>query len=169
MTSGSASVGHVWASTFDELCALRWARHMGHLADLARDVELFGLDVDDTGRIRMHKPHVTVPVCVYVAVDDRFACLYIGQCRRLAGSVTDRVAHHHAIPPSATGLWVLPVRRDCPKWALGDLETRMISAFRPPYNRQHCPSHWQVRARNSSVTAVTSGPVSASSSFKAGR
>jgi hypothetical protein len=112
---------------------------MGRLCHPLAAVELYALDHDDRGP-RLTDRTLAVPVCVYVAVDAGDGCLYIGQCRRLVGGVVQRIDGHHAIPPTAAGLWVLPLRADCPPAAVDRLERRMIRAYRPPYNTLLCPS-----------------------------
>jgi hypothetical protein len=121
-----------------------WRRHMGLLCDPLAVVDLYALEHDEHGGCHLRDRQLVIPVCIYVAVDDAGACLYIGQCHRPAGSVVQRIDSHHAIPSFATGLWVLPVRPDCPKPALDRVERRMIRAYHPPYNTAHCPQTFRV-------------------------
>ena len=90
--------------------------------------------------------NLEVPVCIYVAIDAADACLYIGQCRRTDGSIVQRIDGHHAIPSFAIGLWLLPLRADCPTRALNRLERQMIEAYRPPFNTAHCPARYRAGA-----------------------
>ena len=116
-----------------------WRAHLGRLCDPLAAAQLYALAHDEDGTVRLADRQLPVPVCLYVAVDDAGACLYIGQCRRSTGGVVDRISGHHAIPAHATGLWVLPLRDDCPPAALDRVEARMIRAYTPPYNTTHCP------------------------------
>jgi hypothetical protein len=132
-------------SHFGERDVAYWRYRMGLLRDALAPGALYGLDHDERG------PHVAdrglvVPVCIYVAVDDAGACLYIGQCRRPGASVVERIDGHHAIPCFATGLWVLPLRADCPIDALDRLERQMIGAYRPPFNTVYCPPAYRAGA-----------------------
>jgi hypothetical protein len=131
------------AAELTSLFALRdaahWQGHLGRLADPLIPVDLHALEPDSDGGVRLADRRLAVSVCIYVAVDNAGACLYIGQCRRSSGGVVQRIDGHHAIPSFATGLWVLPVRSDCPPTALDRVERRMIRAYRPPYNTAHCP------------------------------
>ena len=126
-------------SAFTERDAGVWRAHLGRLCDPLAAAQLYALTHDEDGTVRLADRQLAVPVCLYVAVDDAGACLYIGQCRRQVGSVVDRIRGHHAIPAHATGLWVLPVGTDCPPAALDRVEARMIRAYTPPYNTAHCP------------------------------
>jgi hypothetical protein len=126
-------------SAFGEHEAWQWRAHLGQLCDPLAAAELYALEHDADGTIRLADRQLVVPVCLYIAVDDSGACLYIGQCRRRVGGVVIRITGHHAIPPHATGLWLLPVRADCPPAALDRVEARMIRAYTPPYNTAHCP------------------------------
>lgn len=118
---------------------------MGLLCDPLAAVELYALEHEVRGGCHLADRELAVSVCVYVAVDDAGACLYIGQCNRSDGGVVQRVNGHHAIPVYATGLWVLPLRSDCPQQALNRIETLMIRAYRPPFNTLHCPPDFQAR------------------------
>lgn len=135
------------ASFFGERDVWYWRHRMGLLCDPLAPAELYALERDDGGACRLADRHLTVTTCIYVAVDDAGACLYIGQCRRAAGTITQRIDRHHAIPAHATGLWVLPLRPDCPKGALDRVETRMIRAYNPPYNVAHCPATARTEVR----------------------
>jgi hypothetical protein len=128
------------ASYFGERDVWYWRHHMGRLCDPLAPVDLYAIEHDEQGACHLADRHLAVPVCIYVAVDDAGACLYIGQCRRPCGTVVQRIDGHHAIPPFATGLWVLPLRPDCPKAVLDRLEKRMIRIYKPPYNVIHCPA-----------------------------
>jgi hypothetical protein len=128
------------ASNFGERDVWRWRHHMGLLCDPLAAADLYALERAENGGCRLADRHVAVTTCIYVAVDDSGACLYIGQCRRTAGGIMQRIARHHALPAHATGLWVLPLRPDCPKAALDRIEARMIRAYKPPYNIAHCPA-----------------------------
>jgi len=130
------------ASHFGERDVEYWRYRMGTLCDPLAPVAVYGLDHDGRG-CHLVDRDLVLPVCIYVAVDDAGACLYIGQCRRPGGSVVDRVEGHHAIPCFATGLWLLPLRADCPGDALDRLERQMIGAYRPPYNTVHCPPKYR--------------------------
>lgn len=132
-----------FTSYFGERDVAYWRRHMGQLCDPVGLAELYALEHDEAG-CHLADRQLSVPVCVYVAVDDVGACLYVGQCRRPNGSVVQRIDHHHAIPPFARGLWVLPLRLDCPKAALDRLERRLIEAYKPPFNTIHCPPGYSV-------------------------
>jgi hypothetical protein len=132
-------------SHFGERDVAYWRYRMGLLRDELTPAAVYGLDHDERG------PHLAdrdlvVPVCIYVAVDDAGACLYIGQCRRPGASVVERIDGHHAIPCFATGLWVLPLRSDCPTNALDRLERQMIGAYRPPFNTVYCPPEYRAGA-----------------------
>lgn len=133
------------ACHFGERDAWFWRLHMGRLCDPLAAVDLYALEHDEQGGCHLADRHLMVPVCIYVAVDNAGACLYVGQCDRPHGSVVQRVYGHHAIPVFATGLWVLPLRSDCPKAALDRIERRMIRAYRPPYNTAHCPSAFRAK------------------------
>jgi hypothetical protein len=129
-------------SYFGERDVAFWRHKMGTLCDPLAGAAVYGLEHDERG-CHMADRALVVPVCIYVAVDDAGACLYIGQCRRLGGSVIGRVEGHHAIPCFATGLWLLPLRNDCPIDALNRLERQMITAYRPPFNTAHCPPEYR--------------------------
>jgi len=143
------------AATFGERDVRAWRQHMGRLCHPLAAADLYALEHDADGHCRMADRLLAVPVCIYVAVDDAGACLYIGQCRRAVGGVVQRVEGHHAIPRFATGLWVLPLRDDCPPAALDRIERRMIAAYRPPFNTVHCPPAY--RATVLRDTASTAG------------
>ena len=127
------------ASYFGERDVWHWRRHIGRLCDPLAPADLYAIGRDENGGCHLADRHVAVTVCIYVAVDDAGACLYIGQCRRPAGRIAQRIDGHHAIPAHATGLWLLPLRLDCPKTALDRIEARMIRAYKPPYNITYCP------------------------------
>jgi hypothetical protein len=131
------------ASYFGERDVWFWRHYMGRLCDPLAAVDLYALEHDAKG-CHMTDRGLVVPVCLYVAIDDGGACLYIGQCRRLGGSVVQRIDGHHAIPPHATGVWVLPIRSDSPKSAINRIERKMIRAYAPPYNTAHCPAAMRV-------------------------
>ncbi|MGY1793079.1 hypothetical protein ACI796_03705 [Geodermatophilus sp. SYSU D00525] len=130
------------ASAFGERDVRRWREHMGRLVDPLAPADLYALEHDERGPYLADRT-LWVLVCIYVAVDDAGACLYIGQCRRSYGGVVARVDGHHTIPPFATGLWVLPLRADCPEAALDRIEARMIRTYRPPYNTVYCPPQFR--------------------------
>ena len=133
------------ASYFGERDVAYWRYRMGLLCDALAPVAIYGLDHDEGG-CHLADRDLVVPVCIYVAVDNAGACLYIGQCRRPGGSVVERIDAHHTIPCFATGLWLLPLRADCPKGALDRLERQMIAAYRPPFNTVHCPPEFRAEA-----------------------
>jgi hypothetical protein len=127
------------ACHFDEDDVWRWRRHMGRLCHPLAAVDLYALDHNESG-CHLSDRTLRVPVCIYIAVDDADACLYIGQCRRPDSTIVVRIDGHHAIPSFATGLWVLPLSDDCPADALDRIERRMIEAYHPPYNTVFCPT-----------------------------
>jgi len=118
---------------------------MGLLCDPLAAVDLYALDYESHRGCHLADRELSVSVCIYVAVDDAGACFYIGQCNRSDGGVVQRVSGHHAIPAIATGLWVLPLRTDCPPQALNRIEKQMIRAYRPPFNTVYCPPDFHAR------------------------
>lgn len=127
---------------FEEDDVWHWRRYMGRLCHPLAPVDCYGLEHDVTG-CHMRDRTLWVSICIYVAVDNAGGCLYIGQCRRPEGTIVERIEGHHAIPSFATGLWVLPLRDDCPKDALDRIERRMIEAYHPPYNTVFCPTEYR--------------------------
>jgi hypothetical protein len=127
------------ASYFGERDVAYWRYRMGYLCDELAAPAVYGLEHDEGG-CHLSDRDLVLPVCIYVAVDDAGACLYIGQCRRPNGSVVERIDGHHAIPCFSTGLWLLPLHADCPPSALDRLERQMIGAYRPPFNTVYCPA-----------------------------
>jgi hypothetical protein len=112
---------------------------MGLLCDPLAAVDLYALEHDRLTGCHLSDRDLFIPVCIYVAVDNAGSCFYIGQCNRSNSGVVDRIDGHHAIPAAATGLWVLPMRADCPSNALNRVERQMIRAYRPPFNTMYCP------------------------------
>ena len=87
------------ASHFGERDVWYWRHHMGRLCDPLAPVDLYAIEHDE-GACHLADRHLAVPVCIYVAVDDAGACLYIGQCRRPGGSVVRahrRASRHPAL------------------------------------------------------------------------
>ena len=134
------------ASYFGERDAAYWECRAGLLSDPLAAADVYAIEHDEEGHCYLVDRYLAVPVCLYIAVDDAGACLYIGQCRRPGGSLIQRIAGHHAIPTFATGLWVIPLRADCPKQALDRIERRMIRAYKPPFNTIHCPPAFRATA-----------------------
>ena len=66
------------------------------------------------------------------------------QARQLPQFLFSQVGHgHHAIPCFATGLWLLPLRVDCPALVLNRIERQMIEAYHPPFNTVYCPPQYR--------------------------
>lgn len=74
-------------------------------------------------------------VGVYVVVDADDVVQYIGKvCREDPSAIRDRFANHHASRDTWDGVWLLPLRDDCPNHVVETLEASMIRAYRPTGN-----------------------------------
>jgi hypothetical protein len=127
-------------SHFGERDVWHWRHLVGMLCDPHLPADLYAIERNQDGACHLADRRLTVPVCIYIAVDDTGSCLH--RAMSTAGcSIVSRIKRHHAIPPNAAGLWVLPVRSDCPRAVLTDIETKMIQAYWPPHNVAHCPAY----------------------------
>jgi len=121
---------------FREHDADRWHDIHGNAADPYAQPDLYSYDVDDEHPLA---DHAAMAVGLYVAVDEDDLVRYVGQVRRPGnpGAVRERHRAHHKANDAWIGLWLLPLRDDCPKASVDRFEQELIQAYDPIDNATH--------------------------------
>ena len=121
---------------FREQDADRWHAAHGSAANPYDQPDLYSYDVDEAHPLAAH---AAMAVGLYVAVDEADLVRYIGQVRRPGnpGAVRERHRAHHKADDTWVGLWLLPLRDDCPAATVDRLEQELINAFDPISNDKH--------------------------------
>jgi len=111
-----------------------WHRSHRRAAHPHAPVDLCGV-TPLKGRGALLMSSTAMAVGVYVVVDTDDVVQYIGKvCREDPSAIRDRFATHHACRYTWDGVWLLPLRDDCPNHVVETLEANMIRAFRPTGN-----------------------------------
>ena len=123
-----------------------WRHRMGLLCDPLAAADLYALEHDETAPAIWQTVTSAVTACIYVAVDDAGACLYIGQCRPArAGawcSASTDITPSRSSRPACGYSRCGPTARRRPLTASSG---PMIRAYRPPFNIGALPGRVQER------------------------